>query len=86
VGCGLLDLAHLKHGLNGRAERDLCAAYEDERPGLGVACDPAEFRRVLAACDLQNTLYRLAHIRAWGLAVETVNDWVEEVARLAKKV
>jgi hypothetical protein len=86
AGCGLLDLAHLKHGLEGREERDLCTVYQDELRRLGMAYDPDEFRRLLAACDLQNTLYRLAHIRAWGLAVETVDLWVEEVASLTRTV
>jgi hypothetical protein len=86
AGCGLLDLAHLKHGLERPEEQALCAAYQGELRALRMPCDRDDFRRLLAACDLQNTLYRLAHIRAWGLPPETAERWDEEVACLARKV
>jgi aminoglycoside phosphotransferase (APT) family kinase protein len=82
VGCGLLDLAHLMHGLSARDERLLCTAYRGE-PGAGrLALPDPEFARVLAACKLQNTLFRLAHIEAWDVGRETAALWVEDVARL----
>lgn len=86
VGCGLLDLSHLKHGLPEREERRLCAAYRSELGERTGGSDAREFRRLLAACDLHNTLYRLAHASGWGLPVKTIEGWVEDVACLARHV
>jgi Phosphotransferase enzyme family len=86
VGCGLLDLAHLKHGLREREERRLCDAYRSELGKTGVGFDAQEFRRLLAACDSHNTLYRLAHARGWGLPHTTIDRWIEDVGRLARHV
>lgn len=82
VGCGLLDLAHLMHGLGGGDREAIASAYWSElgraRPPVAVA-DP---ERVLAACDLQNAIFRLAHIAEWGLDQATVADRVDELERL----
>lgn len=82
VGCGLLDLAHLLHGLDGRDRETVASAYWSElaraRPPVAVT----DRERVLAACDLQNAVFRLAHIAAWGLDRATVADRVDELERL----
>jgi aminoglycoside phosphotransferase (APT) family kinase protein len=82
VGCGLLDLAHLLHGLGGRDREAVGSAYWSElaraRPPVAVP----DRERALAACDVQNALFRLAHIAAWGLDRATVADRVDELERL----
>jgi hypothetical protein len=88
VGCGLLDLAHLMHGLVG-ADRDAVAsAYWSAlaRAGSSAAAAGADRERVLAACELQNALFRLAHIAAWGLDPAAVAERVAELERLRAAV
>jgi Ser/Thr protein kinase RdoA (MazF antagonist) len=81
VGCGLLDLAHLNHGLDPVNDRKMRQTYREalEEAGAGLLpSDPPELGRLFAACQLHNTLYRLAESSAWGLPVETVAQWVAE--------
>jgi aminoglycoside phosphotransferase (APT) family kinase protein len=83
VGCGLLDLAHLLHGLAGPDRDAVGCAYWSElarADPAAVATDDRE--RVLAACDLQNAIFRLAHIAAWDLDRATIADRVDELERL----
>jgi hypothetical protein len=86
VGCGLLDLAHLKYGLDPDAERKMISAY---RNGLAESNsapgDEQEFGRVLAACELHKTLYRLAHSPAWRLPVVRLTEWVGDAERLLSR-
>jgi Phosphotransferase enzyme family len=86
VGCGLLDLVHLKHGLSARDEQLVCAAYCTGLAGMGLIPSGRALSRLLAACELQNTLYRLAHIEAWRLERETVERWIEDVRHLRTAV
>jgi aminoglycoside phosphotransferase (APT) family kinase protein len=72
AGCGLLDLVHLTHGLDAADERRVHDAY-----GAALADAP-----LIAACKLQNTLFRLAHVEAWQVEPSTTADWVDDVARL----
>jgi hypothetical protein len=37
-----------------------------------------EFQRVLAACELHKTLYRLAHCEALGSTSATVGQWMAD--------
>ena len=46
---------------------------------VAVATD--EPQRVLAACDLQNAIFRLAHVAEWGLDQATVAERVDELER-----
>jgi aminoglycoside phosphotransferase (APT) family kinase protein len=83
VGCGLLDLAHLLHGLEGGERERVASAYWSElarADPAAVATDDRE--RVLAACDLQNAIFRLAHVTAWGLDEAAVAERVDELERL----
>ena len=82
VGCGLLDLAHLKYGLDPDAERKMVSAYRDGfADGAFGPADEQEFPRVLAACELHKTLYRLAHSPAWRLPVVRLAEWVGDAER-----
>ncbi|MBA2439814.1 MAG: phosphotransferase [Thermoleophilaceae bacterium] len=86
VGCGLLDLVHLMHGLPPDAEREMCSAYRDGLEGSDSPFADGAADHLLAACALQNTLYRLAHIGAWRVAGATVAGWVDEIERLSDGV
>jgi hypothetical protein len=79
VGCGLLDLAHLKHGLDPVSDQKMCAAYCAALAGTALLPpNPQEWRRVLAACELHQTLYRLAFSQTWQVPPERVAQWVFE--------
>jgi aminoglycoside phosphotransferase (APT) family kinase protein len=82
LGCGALDLVHLTHGLPRQEEATMISAYFAELAGTSLDTSPTQQRRLIAACALQNTLYRLAHVEAWRLEHETAEHWVEDLARL----
>lgn len=83
VGCGVLDVVMLKHGLGQADDRAMCAAYCEELEGAGVLpADPRERDALFAACELHQTLFRLAHVRAWGLPLATAARWVGEAGEL----
>jgi Phosphotransferase enzyme family len=86
VGCGLLDLAHLMHGLSPRDEERLRAAYCSELGGAGLLPSGRRLRRVLDACALHNAVYRVAHAQEWGIQPRTVARWVDEIADLRKAI
>jgi aminoglycoside phosphotransferase (APT) family kinase protein len=82
VGCGLLDLAHLLHGLTGRDREAVGSAYWSAPARAGPLVAVHDRERVLAACELQNGIFRLAHIGAWSLDRAAVADRVDELERL----
>ncbi|HKB00606.1 MAG TPA: phosphotransferase [Gemmataceae bacterium] len=87
VGCGLLDLVHLKHGLGPADDERMCAAYTAELVGAGLLpTGAAEWDRLVAACELHQTLYRLAYSRSWGLSPATVAGWVREARQFLDRV
>lgn len=87
VGCGLLDLVHLKYGLGPDADREMVAAYRNElRSGDLLPGDDVEFGRLRAACELHKTLYRLAHSPGWNLPLATIENWVAEVHQFMQQV
>jgi len=82
TGCGLLDLVHLKYGLDPESDRKMCAAYCDALAGTGLLpADPRELRRLFAACEIHKTLYRLAFSETWRLPIERVSLWVTDARR-----
>jgi Ser/Thr protein kinase RdoA (MazF antagonist) len=80
AGCGLHDLAHLTHGFDARERRLLTSAYWEEMARMQPIESESERCRVLAACELHNALYRLAHIHDWRLGREPVERWIDEVS------
>jgi thiamine kinase-like enzyme len=87
VGCGLLDLVHLKYGLEAEDDRSFCAAYFAELAGTGLLpADPRERSAVLAACELHKTLYRLACCRPWRLTMDQVAGWVAEAGEFLSRI
>ena len=87
VGCGLLDLAHLKYGLEGASEQQMVDEYRSQlRSNDLLPSDDREFARLLAACELHKTFYRLAHSPAWKLATERLACWVGEAESFLRRV
>jgi Ser/Thr protein kinase RdoA (MazF antagonist) len=81
AGCGLLDLVHLKYGLDAVGEGEMMTAYRSALRSTDLLPrDEREFERLLAACELHKTLYRLAHSAGWNLPPATIAQWVEEAA------
>ena len=79
VGCGVMDIVHLKYGLDDEADRRMCAAYCAELAGTGLLpSGQADLKSVFAACELHRTLHRLAHVRYWRTPLETVERWVSD--------
>jgi len=87
VGCGLLDLVHLKYGLDADADREMVAGYRAELRSTNLLPDDeSEFARLLAACELHKTLYRLAHSPNWNLPPAAIEKWVAEARHFMKQV
>jgi hypothetical protein len=79
VGCGLLDLVHLKYGLEPAADERMLATYFDALAGTPLAPAPgARRQQALAACELAKTVYRLAYCKVWQLPLERVTEWVTQ--------
>jgi hypothetical protein len=82
VGCGFLDLVHLKYGLDAAGDAAMVAAYRSQ---LESTCllppDDHDFDRLVAACELHKTLYRLAHSPAWNLPLDRLTQWVADADR-----
>jgi hypothetical protein len=47
-----------------------------------VPAEPQEQDRLFAACELHQTLYRLAHCGAWKVPLATAAQWVGEAREL----
>jgi hypothetical protein len=77
VGCGLLDLVHLTYGLAPEDDRRLRASYFGALEGVAPASG-GERQRLLAACDLHKTLFRLAHAGRWEVEPEVMGGWVDD--------
>jgi thiamine kinase-like enzyme len=83
VGCGLLDLAHLKYGLDPVSNQTMCAAYCDGLRESGVKPPSlVELTYQLAACELHKTLYRIARSESRQVPIQSVTRWVTDVQEL----
>ena len=79
IGCGVLDLAHLKYGMAAEDDRTICAAYASELAGTGLLPrDSADIEQLTAACCLHKNVFRLARSRDWGVPPESVTQWIDE--------
>ncbi len=85
--CGLLDLVHLKYGLDPASDRKMCDEYFEGVAGTGLyPSGGAEISALLSACALHKTMYRLAHHRYWGLPTEKMAAFVTEAEGHFQKV
>ena len=84
TGCGLLDLVHLKHGLDRADDERLRAVYCAELVGTGLLpASAGELERLLAACELHQTMCRLTYFAHWQVPRERVAQWVRDARHLA---
>jgi thiamine kinase-like enzyme len=86
VGCGLLDLVHLKYGLEPADDAKMVAIYRARLRAELLPADDREMARLLAACELHKTLYRLAHSPAWKLPLDKLAQWVAEAEVFLQRV
>jgi len=87
VGCALLDLVHLKFGLDPDSERKMCETYCSELAGTGLLPSrPQELASLFAACEIHKTVYRLAHSAAWDLPISTLSGWIGDIEDWMSKV
>lgn len=87
IGCGLLDLVHLKHGLDPIDDRKMVDAYFEVLAGTPLLpSDENERSGLLAACELHQTLYRLAHVPAWRVSIAIAAEWVAEARQWRARV
>jgi aminoglycoside phosphotransferase (APT) family kinase protein len=83
VGCGVLDLAHLKYGMDPANDQTMCAAYSSELAGTGLLpSHPRELKSLLSACELHKNVFRLSRSRDWQIPIESVARWIGECRRL----
>lgn len=87
IGCGLLDLVHLKYGLAGLHDAKMLETYcAQARSSHLLPASARQLRRVVAACELHKTLYRLAHSPAWRLPPARLTQWVAEAETFLRRV
>ena len=87
IGCGVMDLVHLKYGFTPDEDRLMRDRYRARLAGTGLLPGSArEVDRVFAACEVQKTVNRLAYRREWNIPVETVAWWIDEGARFASEL
>jgi thiamine kinase-like enzyme len=87
IGCGVMDIVHLKYGLDEGDDRKMRAAYCDELAGTALLpSSRADLRSVFAACELHRTLHRLAHVNFWQTPLERIARWVADAQRLRASV
>jgi aminoglycoside phosphotransferase (APT) family kinase protein len=83
VGCGLLDLVHLRYQrLDPEGDRRLLAEYARALGGTGLLPAGPRLRRLFAACELHRTVYRLARCAHWAKPLDYVADRVAAAERL----
>lgn len=79
IGCGLLDLAHLKYGLQPPEEAELCASYYEAVRGADVLPGKEkELMAVLAACEIHETNVRLWCSARWSLPEDRLEEWISD--------
>lgn len=79
VGCGLLDLVHLKYGLDPLNDQKMRETYYEGLAGTGLLpASPEALSSLLAACELHKTLYRLWRSSVWQKPIDAVAQWVAE--------
>ena len=87
IGCGLLDLVHLKYGLDRESDRTMCAMYCDALADTTLLpATPDGLARLFAACELHKTLYRLSFAKTWQLPIERTAQWVAEAGQFFERV
>lgn len=85
IGCGLLDLVHLKYGFGPAEQARLCAAYYEAVFGTDLLPPEPELTAVLAACEIHETNVRLWCSPRWSLPEGRLEEWVGEAEAAIEK-
>ncbi|SCL32271.1 Phosphotransferase enzyme family protein [Micromonospora rhizosphaerae] len=86
IGCGLLDLAHLKYGFGPAEQARLCAAYYEAVRGSDLLPSQAELTAVLAACEIHETNVRLWLSPRWSLPEGRLAEWVDDTEAAIERI
>lgn len=86
IGCGLLDLAHLKYGFGPAEEARLCANYYEALRGSEVLPPQEELTAVLAACEIHETNVRLWSSPRWSLPEGRLEEWVSDTEAAIERI
>ncbi len=87
VGCGLMDLVDLKYGLDPVNDQKMHIAYCAELAGTDLLpSSPQDRSSLFAACELHQTVYRLAHSKSWRLPIAKVAQWVTEAQQFVVRI
>ena len=87
VGCGLMDLVVLKYGLEPADDQKMCSVYCEALAGTDLLPPSRQdLERLFVACELQRTVYRLAHSAIWKIPIERVEQWVAEARQYMERV
>jgi hypothetical protein len=87
AGCGLLDVVHLKYGLDAVNDAAMVDAYRSQLASTELLPhDDRAFAQLLAACELHKTLYRLANSPAWKLPLDQLARWVADAERFLAQI
>jgi len=87
VGCGLMDLVDLKYGLDPVNDQKMCMAYCAQLSGTDLLpSSPQDRSSLFAACELHQTVYRLAHSKSWRLPIAKVAQWVREAQQFVVRI
>jgi aminoglycoside phosphotransferase len=85
IGPGLMDLAALTTGWEGRQVRELVRAYREGAPG-NPAVQQEGFRLDLACCRLHLAMQWLGWSAAWAPPPAHRRDWMAEARRAAEEL
>jgi thiamine kinase-like enzyme len=86
IGCGLLDLAHLKYGFGPAQEARLCATYYEAVRESDVLPSQEELTAVMAACEIHETNVRLWSSPRWSLPEGRLEEWVSDTEAAIEKI
>jgi len=87
AGCGLLDLVHLKYGLQSEPDRQMREAYLGELRGSGlVPAYEQDVQRLIDACELHSSMTRLWRNEVWQKPLDVVLQWVTEAEVLWRRI
>jgi len=86
VGCGLVDLMHLRYGLDAAGCEAMFAAYCEAVAGTDLLPPPGERVPLVAACELERLLHKLWRSRFWNTPAADVAGWLDEAEQHAARL
>ncbi len=86
VGCGLVDLMHLRHGLDEAGGEAMFTAYCEAVAGTDLLSPPGERVPLVAACELERLLHKFWRSRFWNTPATGVAGWLGEAEQHAERL